>query len=239
MKPVNLRKLQLVQKSGQLALSCRLVRAYTKPCFFEGFLFPCSWHPEATLEKVWGTWETLLLLVCPSLCFSHTLKAGNCQNQKQNCWGVETCTLCSFPTAVKLPPRWTENVYSPGTLISSPTISRQWPFLPLPILLLLHTEAGRSFSYFHFNKWVSVPDATMTGGEGERLCGTGIQQKVLPSFLLHSFFFNRSIVLMHSWKYYYSNLHQVLPKRHPSFLCLSVKNKRIFYNEDSGLYIFS
>lgn len=59
---------------------------------------------------------------------------------------------------------------------------------------------------------------------------------LLFNFIL---FYNRSIVLIHSRKYYYSNIHQVVPKRNPSSPCLSVKNKRIFYNTDSGLYILS
>lgn len=117
MKLVELEKFHLFQNCGLLALSCRLVRTYTNSYFPTGFYFLVADTQNAVLQRLcWRSEVTSRpsCSLCP--CFSYTLKAVNCQSQKQNWWGVEICTLCSCPTAVTLPPRWTEDIYSHGKL---------------------------------------------------------------------------------------------------------------------------
>lgn len=91
--------------------------------------------------------------------------------------------------AVKFPVKWPENMYNDRKLISSLAISQQQPVPALVILLLLHTDEGRrEFSWFHFNKWVSLTGITMVGGDAEKLCVVGIRWKFLCYFKIISSF---------------------------------------------------
>lgn len=68
-----------------------------------GFLLSLGLTPKMLISKgCLGEglryWGILLLCVCCAPVFMlHTWKAGNCQSQKQNRWGVEACALCNSP----------------------------------------------------------------------------------------------------------------------------------------------